>query len=67
MGKEKKIRSLPSKKGEHFQVQDTELPPDYDEFQPLFSLKYMPYQSPCCISRCQKKQRSNILQKNPKT
>lgn len=63
MGKGKKFKRPSSKNSKHFQIRDTEPSPDYDLHKPIFSLKYMPYQGSCCISKCQKEKKSLILDK----
>jgi hypothetical protein len=63
MARGRKFRRPSNKSSKHFQIKDTEPSPDYDLRPPIFSLKYMPYQGHCCISKCQKGKKALILDK----
>ncbi len=61
MVKRKDFKRLQPKSGKRFQVEQLEPPIDYNKLQPIFSLKHMIYQGRCCISRCEREEKSLIL------
>lgn len=63
MAKGKEFKRPPNKNSKRLQIKDIKPAPDYDSRKPIFSLKYMPYQKACCISKCEKGKKSLILDK----
>ena len=64
MGKKgKSLKKPKSKSSKRFKVGEDAEKKDYNSMPPIFSLKYMQYGGGCCISNCEIKDRSVILDK----
>lgn len=61
MAKGKELKKPHSKSTSRIQVRTAESEPNYDLSKPIFSLKYINYQGPHCISQCQEEKKSLIL------
>ena len=61
MAKGKELKSPKNRSGKYIQINKLEPAIDYNKLPPIFSLKYMIYQGCCCISQCEQKEKSRIL------
>jgi hypothetical protein len=62
MGKGKDFKRPYLKSSSRFQVKETS-PVEYDLEKPIFSLRYMPYRGPCCITQFTEEKKSVILER----
>jgi len=60
MGKRKNLKYPNPKASKRFSI-EIEPSIDYNKLPPIFSLKHMTYQGPCCISKCEREEKSFIL------
>lgn len=58
-----RFRNPHSKSTKHFNVSDNKPALTYDDFKPVFSFHYMPYGQKNCLSKCDKKSRSSVVNK----
>src|SRR3990172_1919635 len=63
MVKGKEFKKPHSKRKSHIQIPEVESKINYDLLKPTFSLKYIPYQGPYCISQCQENKKALIISK----
>jgi hypothetical protein len=63
MAKRKGLKRPEHKTGNRFQVKPPERTIDYNKLPPIFSLKHMLYQGHSCISRCEQREKANIIDK----
>lgn len=61
MAKGKELKRPKYRSGKLIQFKHLEPPINYSKLPLIFSLKYMIYQGNCCISRCEKEEKSLIL------
>jgi hypothetical protein len=60
MGKNN-LKKLRTKDTPHISLKE-ELPPDYNSKKPIFSFRYMKYQSNNCVSRCDENTKASIIE-----
>jgi hypothetical protein len=60
MGKNK-FKKLKAKNTPHISLRE-KLPPDYNSKKPIFSFRYMKYQSNNCVSRCDENTKASIIE-----
>ena len=64
MGKNnKRLRKLKTKESNKFKMEVGNVVPDFNNLPPIFSLKYINYGGPCCISGRDSNERSVMLEK----
>ena len=63
MAKINPFKSSNPKASRHFRVDDSPENINYEDRPPIFSLKYMKYGGSCCLSKCEKSDRTLILDK----
>jgi hypothetical protein len=63
MPKERFLKKPHARSSPRFQVMDTKSDVDFDQLQPLFSLKHIQYRKDYCISQCNEESKSLILEK----